>query len=509
MHPSAENRTRTNLLALFAFIVVGLAVFSPVLNGPFLPWDDREHLELNPLVTNQNFAEIWTRPYFGLYIPVTYSVWAVIYRFTSSPSAFHVFNVLLHSLCAWLVFLILKRTSKEKWPPWIGAGLFLLHPLQVEPVAWISGARDLLAGFFGLLTLHWIAGRKSAASYIAGLLSKPTLAVLPAGICALHRERWRKLAVFLALGIFFASLAYWIQIPELASTGERISFWYRPLIAFDSLGFYFSKLFDMRVSADYGRSPSAVIDHHLYFQTLPWLILASILFRSASRSLQKYGAFALILLLPVLGLVPFQAQAQSTVADRYVYLSMFGIAAIASELSERRKYRIALCAGLAACAFLSFQRAKVWSSSEAFFTAMFTDNPRSYPAHVSLGMIELFKHNPQSAEMHLREAMKLRENNAEAAANLASLLWVGGRPQAILEDLEPLLRDPIYMETNRTATRAVSMLYRLVARAEASQGLGEKARLDYCLFLSMDPENPEGREEVQAFLSKAKVSCSL
>ena len=52
------------------------------------------------------------------------------------------------------------------------------------------------------------------------------------------------------------------------------------------------------------------------------------------------------------------------------------------------------------------------------------------------------------------------------------LLSERGRERAhlILTDLEPLLRDPTYIENNRTATKALSMLYRLVARAEIAVG---------------------------------------
>lgn len=510
MSPSAEPkaRCRSNLFALIALTLVGLAVFSPVLNGPFLSWDDREHLELNPLVTTQNFSEIWTRPYFGLYIPVTYSIWAVIYKVTQSPAAFHIFNVLLHVLNAWLVFLLIGRTNREKWAPWAGAGFFLLHPLQVEAVAWVSGARDLLAGFFGLLTLYWISRKTSLLTYILGLLSKPTLLTLPAAIYPFQPSKAYKLAPMLALGMALAVFTAYIQIPDYITSGADVHFWQTPLIALDALGFYFQKLFAPALSADYGRNPHLMIEQKLYLNSGVFLMIGAAMFWSARKNSQikKYGLFALFMLLPVLGLIPFQAQAQSTVADRYVYVAMFGIAAIVGELNK--KYWLAFGAALAACAFLSFKRATVWSSNEKFFTQMFIDNPKSYPANVSLGMIALFKHEDSRAEMHLREAMKLRPNNAEAAVNLASLLWVSGRPQLILQDLEPLLRDPLYMERNASATRAISMLHRLVARAEASQGLGEKARLDYCRFLSMDPENPDGRIEVQEFLSKWKSSCS-
>ena len=128
--------------ALLILVLIAFAVFYPALGGEFLRWDDREHLELNPFVTNGLWAEIWTRPYFGLYVPTTYSIWTLIYKVWPSPMAFHLFNVLVHSLNAWLVYLLLSERGRDR--ALIGACLFLIHPMQVETVAWISAGRDFL-----------------------------------------------------------------------------------------------------------------------------------------------------------------------------------------------------------------------------------------------------------------------------------------------------------------------------------------------------------------------------
>ena len=39
------------------------------------------------------------------------------------------------------------------WPSAFVAALFALHPLRVESVAWVAERKDVLCGFFWVLTL--------------------------------------------------------------------------------------------------------------------------------------------------------------------------------------------------------------------------------------------------------------------------------------------------------------------------------------------------------------------
>lgn len=486
--------------ALFILLLISFAVFYPALGGEFLRWDDREHLELNPFVSNGLWAEIWTRPYFGLYVPATYSIWTLIYKVWPSSIAFHLFNILVHSLNAWLVYLLLSERGRDR--ALIGACLFLIHPMQVETVAWISAGRDLIAGFFGLLTLFWLNQHRSFATYVFALLAKPTLVALPLAAYVFKPERRWKLAAMLGVGLAASLFTMWIQSDDLEVKSAAIDWWWRPLIALDALGFYIRKLLiPVKLAADYGRSPARVLAEHSYIYTLPVVaaVTAAMWFARVSRETWKGAGFAALMLVPVLGLIPFQAQSQSTVADRYVYLSLFGIALIAARSFDLPARRYTWVALLLLAAGLSHERARTWKTNHNFFTAMLEANPHSYAAASNLGVIEMFDRQGEKAEAHFRQAMTLSPNNVEAAANLASLLWVSERGHLILSELEPLLRDSLYIENNRTATKALSTLYRLVARAEIAAGDKEKATEYFCKFLELDPHNEEGRTEAMQF----------
>ena len=69
------------------------------------------------------------------------------------PGGHHLTNLLLHTANAVLLFLLLRRLTRAEWRSGLVAGLFALHPLHVESVAWVAERKDVLSAFFFLLTL--------------------------------------------------------------------------------------------------------------------------------------------------------------------------------------------------------------------------------------------------------------------------------------------------------------------------------------------------------------------
>src|SRR5258706_3591610 len=79
-------------------ILICLVVVGSSLTYPFLSWDDDFNITANQWVLNCDFAKIWSQPYFGFYIPVTYSFWALLSQLSTEPQPlhFHLMNVLFH-----------------------------------------------------------------------------------------------------------------------------------------------------------------------------------------------------------------------------------------------------------------------------------------------------------------------------------------------------------------------------------------------------------------------------
>ena len=102
----------------------------------------------------------------------------------------HVTNAILHALTAALLFLVLRQMTGHSWPIALAAGLFAIHPLRVESVAWVTERKDVLSGLFFMLTLaayvRYVRRPFSLGRYllvvvlfVLGLMAKPSLVTLP------------------------------------------------------------------------------------------------------------------------------------------------------------------------------------------------------------------------------------------------------------------------------------------------------------------------------------------
>src|SRR4051794_3776759 len=231
-------RPRPRLIRLLIFLSV-LAVFGRLCFYDFSWWDDQGTIHQNPALnppTLKSIARYWTAigrsAPLGLYIPVTYTVWGALakvsyldqpdeWNIRLNPWVFHAANVLLHGASALAVFAILQLLIGRDWPAAVGALLFALHPVQVEPVGWISGMKDVLYGLLSLIAiwqylLHTRAARAARAddrksarvhyavatvALILAMLSKPTAMVTPLMALILDaivlRRRYREIAVAL------------------------------------------------------------------------------------------------------------------------------------------------------------------------------------------------------------------------------------------------------------------------------------------------------------------------
>ena len=106
-----------------------------------------------------------------------------------APGGHHFTSLLLHATNTLLVFVVLMRMTKAPWPSVIAAGLFGLHPLRVESVAWVAERKDVLSGLFFLLILWAYAEHTRSPTprrfafvailFAAGLMAKPMLVTLP------------------------------------------------------------------------------------------------------------------------------------------------------------------------------------------------------------------------------------------------------------------------------------------------------------------------------------------
>src|SRR6185436_18142276 len=190
--------------AVLIVVILTLAVFYPVFMHDFVTWDDTHNVARNQDMLSPSWEKVewyWTHQYKDLYIPVTYTLWAgvaTVARISTgdahggvelNPEVFHAVNALLHVASAVVVFGILRRLIGNAWAALLGALVFALHPVQVEPVAWISGLKDVLSGLLALVAvlayIHFAQNNKlwwhalATAAFVLAMLAKPSAVVVP------------------------------------------------------------------------------------------------------------------------------------------------------------------------------------------------------------------------------------------------------------------------------------------------------------------------------------------
>jgi hypothetical protein len=425
------------ILLLLAMTTLAL---SSVLFADFIRLDDYGHLFENPQLRRRSvsgLAVLWTKAYFNLYIPVTYSVWWALTIMGSlsgelrqSAWLFHAFNLAVHLANVTLVFFVVRtlvRAVRQDAMPQsdqsenrvalISALVFALHPMQVESVAWVSELKGELAAMFGLLGLwwHYRSGKRLlvAALFVVAMLSKPSAIVFPGIVFLIDRIVLRKNLAASAIapalyGVPLLVLAFVTKYLQPDSeqtfvpTGAQ-----RLAVAADAISFYVSKvLVPFPLAVDYGRTPRLVIEHTSRLRAVCSALLSvagvavtiKALIRPGSpaaqarpwKSLMYCGwAIFIVSIVPVLGLISFGFQDISTVANHYLYIPLLGVSVIVAGILVRfgasASARRIAAVPIVVCAALTVQQAWLWRATEPLFANTLRVNPKSYLGSFCIG----------------------------------------------------------------------------------------------------------------------------
>jgi tetratricopeptide (TPR) repeat protein len=443
-----------------ALALVVLGVLGPVIGNEFLDYDDAINITANPLVTHaslEGLLGLWQKPYINLYIPLTYTLWAILAKASSllpggvagQPNAalFHAASLLLHLASAALVLRILTDICRSPWAAWAGACLFAIHPAQVEAVAWATGMKDLLSGLFALTALwlylrfclaardggggRWGLIAASAVAFLLAMLAKPGAVAMPvvAWLMAVLLLDRRPMATAMTLLPWLLLAAPVVVVTSAAQAEPHHVFepawWQRFLVVGDAISFYGGKLMlPITLGPDYGRTPQWVLNHgwSLLSGTLPYGLLAALLWKGARQGRAAVGIFVSILL-PVSGIIPFVFQQISTVADRYLYLAMLGPAlALAWWLAAVKNRAVwwGVLLVLAVCGGKSGQQLRYWHEPKVFYDHALQVNPRSWTAYNNLGNWYADANRPAEAIAFYDRAITIDPQYAEAYNNLGT-----------------------------------------------------------------------------------------
>ncbi len=466
---SAVNGRGTWIL-LLVLLLATLAAYQPAWHGGML-WDDDSHITRRELQSGQGVWRIW----FDLnttqqYYPAVHSVFWVLHKFWGDDTlGYHLINILLHALCAFLFAVILRWLKVPG--AFLAAIIFALHPVHVESVAWISELKNTLSSllYLGamLAYLRFDRGRQerfyalAMALFVMALLSKTVTATLPAALLVVFwwqrgRVSWRRdalplvpLFVIAAAGGLFTA---WIERTMIGAHGAefRLSLIERSLIAGRAVWFYLGKLaWPANLIFIYPRwqiSASAWWQY-LYPLGVAAMLIALWLWRNRSRA--PLAALLLFCgtLFPALGFFNVYPFRYSFVADHFQYLASLPIIALFSAGMAHLASRWKIHPKAAAATFLvlgllpgilTWNQSRQYIDAEALYRTTLGRNPACWLAHINLGILEL-NGAPAEAETHFKEALRLKPDLAEAHINLG-ILAAHGNIQAAEEHLREALR---------------------------------------------------------------------
>ncbi len=397
-----------------AMVLTGI-VYWPAIDGPFV-FDDI-HLPFSDPKADRMPLAFWLG---GVRPVLMASYWANYQISGMQTFSYHAVNLLLHAATAVVVFFVLQHllrlgglVGKTFLFSLCGAGLFLLHPLQSESVAYIAGRSELVSGLF--LVSAWLVflnhfEEKTTMAIALKILALATAAVLG-----------KESAISLP-GVLFLTDWYWGRAGILAQFQNRLKL-YVPIIlggivggiaivhslrgsnagsSIEGVTPFQYLLTQCRVILTYLRLflvPAGQNgDWHLPFYhsiTEPgvWLyvlgiliLLGGIVLSYRRAPLFSFGlAVFLVLLMPTSSVVPIT----DALAERRMYLPIIGLILAAVAIVPRLQLgSVALRTGatvvLMVAAILTFQRSRVWGDDIAFWQDIIKKSPASSRPHIGL-----------------------------------------------------------------------------------------------------------------------------
>lgn len=394
-------------------LLVGGVVFGSAVAQASFHYDDLHTIVDNETIRSMRHGVAWltdpaaftSLPFGGMYRPLVVASYGLTYAMAGlQPSLFVAGNLLIHILAAALVWRLLQRflpagerSQSGTVAAAVGALVFLLHPINVEVVTYVSSRSESLAALGVLAALlswqrtQWVA----AFCYAIGLLAKSVAIVTPLLLVCwdvlIERRPIDRRFLLRHAPIWGVSLVYLLMVRGAVSTamgGDAV----RPLIIqwltqIKALIYYLRLLVMPRgltVEHDFIEATSlspVVLVAGVLLGTLGWLGLA-LWRRSDGQALTVlwWLVWPVVVLAPVL-VVPLNV----LVNEHRLYLSSIVVGVLAAVAVRRFGNRWWVGAWLVILAVLSMQRSQVWADSETLWQDAAVKAPSSPRVHLFVG----------------------------------------------------------------------------------------------------------------------------
>ncbi|MBP9854404.1 MAG: tetratricopeptide repeat protein [Candidatus Omnitrophica bacterium] len=434
------------------FLFIGLLAYGNAINHPFVH-DDTVFIVNNPNINNFDLNNIFQSKKIDgpsahlvnvYYRPLIELLYRVEYKFFGLHSfAYHLFNIIIHVINACLLYVLLLRIFPSRNNTNIFIPLFfLIHPIQTEAVACISGISNLFLTLL-MFSSFWLYLKSReedikacyvlvAVLFFLGCLVKEQMIVFPILILLyewiFHRGKDRKYVK--VLGLFLVLVAYFLFRKMVLGTSLNSIFdpYGEYVLRFKaiprSLLTYFSIIF-VPINLHYYRSVDV-----LNSNVASWIVMSAVIFsfmvvvikaQSDQRKIILFGAgWFFITLFPMLNIVPLVNE-YSTILnfEHFLYIPLVGILIVLSSLFEYffvTKYRFSSRNRLLVCIILvlmsmclTIKQNTYWRSEIALFTRAlkFQESGR---LRILLGKAYYFNNDFSSAVEQYRKAEDIMQS---------------------------------------------------------------------------------------------------
>jgi protein O-mannosyl-transferase len=448
------NRKRI-LIILLIGLVLTLIAFSPVLTAGFVNWDDDIYVVKNQTIQSfHQIGKIITEPVAGNFHPLTMLSLAIDYSLSGGNSKwFHFVNLLLHLINFVLVFFFIYcLTGKKIWIATITALLFVLHPLHVESVAWISERKDLLysAFFLGglLLYLQYLKDKRISTLtgvcilFLLSLLSKPAAVIFPLVLLAIdyyYNRLGDKKTYIEKIPLFVLSLLFGIitlTVQKGAGAYSAVALY--PLLSrfffanFGLMFYFFKTIVPFSLCAFY---PYPAINQALpvvYYLSVLFTVGLIILFIFTMKRNKEVSFAILFYIINLVLVLQLFSVGSAVVADRYSYMPLVGpfflVGYYLQKRIDKNRGKIPVAIGsisiLVALAFVVIGRsqAATWKNGETLWDQAIKANP-SGKAYSNRGLLYREAGDIENAFKMYSKAIELDSYESDALINRANIYF--------------------------------------------------------------------------------------
>jgi tetratricopeptide (TPR) repeat protein len=496
-----QRRTTIPLIGLLLFLGT-LALYYPALQNGFVNYDDPNYVTSNWHVqqglTSRGVAWAFTATAEANWHPLTWlSHMLDVQSFGPGAAGHHAQSILWHALNVVLLFLLLAKATGFVGRSALVAGLFAVHPLNVESVAWVAERKTVLCTFFLLLALAaygWYAKKPRVGRYLLvalffalALMAKPMAITLPFMLLLVDfwplrrfpRTSLSKLVLekipLLALSAASAAITLYAQRAGGAvGLIEALPLAMRVKNAIYSYLIYVEKtVWPSRLAVFYPHPEGSLALWRVIVAAAVLAAITALFWHFRERRYLLAGwLWFLGTLIPVIGIVQVGRQAW---ADRYAYFPVWGLLVIAvwllAEAAARIKLSLAAQVAIASAVLLGYSVAAhiqmgYWRDSYSLFTHAIQAPDANPVAEGNLGSALIDMQRPELAVPHLERAIQLMPTLAAAHYNLGILLQRQNELDRALQEYQLALK---YASDEREAAQThnnLGVLFKQLGRRD-------------------------------------------